>query len=81
MIRAQCHIYTSHILAYNPVSGYQHLTPTGEGSTHILTYNPVSRYQHLTPSEGSTHILTYNFVSGFTYISDISNQLSVCVFE
>ena len=75
MIRAQCHIYTSHILTYNPVSGYQHLTPVGEGSTHILIYNPVSGYQHLTAAgEGSTHILTYNPVSRFTHISDISDQ-------
>ena len=36
----------SHILTYNPVSGYQHLTPTGEGSTHILTYNPASGFIH-----------------------------------
>ena len=57
------------------MSGYQHLTPVGEGSTHILIYNPVSGYQHLTAAgEGSTHILTYNPVSGFTHISDISDQ-------
>ena len=57
------------------MSGYQHLTPVGEGSTHILIYNPVSGYQHLTAAgEGSTHILTYNPVSRFTHISDISDQ-------
>ena len=37
----------SHILTYNPVSGYQHLTPAGEGSTHILTYNPMSGFTHI----------------------------------
>ena len=47
MIRAQYHIYTSHILTYNPMSGYQHLTPAGEGSTHILTYNPVRIYTYI----------------------------------
>ena len=47
MIRVQFHIYTSHILTYNPVSGYQHLTPADEGSTHILTYNPVSGFTHI----------------------------------
>ena len=47
MIRTQYHIYTSHIFTYNPVSGYQHLTPTGEESTHILTYNPVSGFTHI----------------------------------
>ena len=41
------HIHTSHILTYNPVSGYQHLTPTGERSTLILTYNPVSELTHI----------------------------------
>ena len=29
------------------MSGYQHLTLAGEGSTHILTYNPVSGYTHI----------------------------------
>ena len=29
------------------MSGYQHLTPAGEGSTHILTYNLVSRFTHI----------------------------------
>ena len=29
------------------MSGYQHLTPAGEGSTHILTYNPVSGFTHI----------------------------------
>ena len=47
MIKVQFHIYTSHILTYNPVSGYQHLTPADEGSTHILTYNPVSGFTHI----------------------------------
>ena len=37
----------SHILTYNPVSEYQHLTPAGEGSTHILTYNPMSGFTHI----------------------------------
>ena len=37
----------SHILTYNPVSGYQHLTPTRKGSTHIFTYNPVSGFTHI----------------------------------
>ena len=41
------HIHVSHILTYNPVSGYQHLTPAGEGSTLILTYNPVSGLTHI----------------------------------
>ena len=35
------------MLTYNPVSGYQHLTPAGEGLTHILTYNPVSGFTHI----------------------------------
>ena len=47
MIKAQCHIYTSHILTYDSVSGSQHLAPTGERSTHILTYNPVSGFTHI----------------------------------
>ena len=29
------------------MSGYQHLTPVGEGSTHILTYNPASGFTHI----------------------------------
>ena len=29
------------------MSGYQHLTPIGEGSTYILTYNPVSGFTHI----------------------------------
>ena len=37
----------SHILTYNLVSEYQHLTPAGEGSTHILTYNPMSGFTHI----------------------------------
>ena len=37
----------SHILTYNPVSEYQHLTPAGEGSTHILPYNPMSGFTHI----------------------------------
>ena len=37
----------SHILTYNLVSEYQHLTPIGEGSTLILTYNPVSVLTHI----------------------------------
>ena len=41
------HIHISHILTYNLVSGYQHLTPAGEGSTLILTYNPVSGFTHI----------------------------------
>ena len=41
------HIHISHILTYNPVSEYQHLTPTGERSTLILTYNPVSELTHI----------------------------------
>ena len=47
MIKARCHIYTSRILTYNPVSRYQHLTPASEGSIHILTYNPVSEFTHI----------------------------------
>jgi len=41
------HIHISHILTYNSVSGYQHLTPTGEESTLILIYNPVRRLTHI----------------------------------
>ena len=41
------HIHISHILTYNPMSEYQHLTPIGEGSTLILTYNPVSVLTHI----------------------------------
>ena len=37
----------SHILTYIPMSGYQHLTPAGEGSTQLLTYNSVSGFTHL----------------------------------
>ena len=37
----------SHILTYNPVSGYQHLTLSSEGSTFILTYNLVNRLTHI----------------------------------
>ena len=29
------------------MSGYQHLTPAGEGSRHILTYYPVSGFTHI----------------------------------
>ena len=29
------------------MSGYQYLTPAGEGSTFIPTYNPVSRLTHM----------------------------------
>ena len=29
------------------MSGYQHLTPIGEGSTYILTYNSVSGFTHI----------------------------------
>ena len=41
------HIHISHILTYNPVSGYQHLTPTGEESTLIPAYNPMSELTHI----------------------------------
>ena len=41
------HIHISHILTYNLMSGYQHLTLASEGSTLILTYNPVSRLTHI----------------------------------
>ena len=41
------HTHISHILTYNLVSGYQYLTPAGEGSTLILTYNPVSKLTHI----------------------------------
>ena len=41
------HIQISHILTYNPMSGYQHLTPVGEGSTLILTYNPMNGFIHI----------------------------------
>ena len=65
------HIHVSHILTYNPVSGYQHLAPVGEGSTLILTYNPVS---------GLTHIYlinskNINFDSHITKIKFIQNRI------
>ena len=41
------HIHISHFLIYNPLSGYQYLTPVGEESTLILTYNPVSRLTNI----------------------------------
>ena len=41
------HVHISHILTYNLVNGYQHLTPAGEESTLILTYNPVSGLTHI----------------------------------
>ena len=41
------HIHISHILTYNPMSGYQHLTPASEGSTLILTYNSMSGLTHM----------------------------------
>ena len=36
------HIHISHILTYNPISGYEYLTPAREGLIPILTYNPMS---------------------------------------
>ena len=41
------HIHISHILTYNLMSGYQHLTPADEGSTLILTYNSMSELTHI----------------------------------
>ena len=41
------HIHISHILTYNPVSEYQHLTPAGERSTLNLIYNPMSKPTHI----------------------------------
>ena len=41
------HIHISHILTYNPMSRYQHLTPASEGSTLILTYNSMSGLTHI----------------------------------
>ena len=41
------HIQISHILTYNPVSEYQHLTPVDERSTLNLTYIPVSWLTHI----------------------------------
>ena len=41
------HIYTSHILTYNPVSGYLYLTPIGEESILIPTYNLGSGLAHI----------------------------------
>ena len=41
------YIHISHILTYNLVSGYQHLTPVDEGSTLSLTYNTMSELTHI----------------------------------
>ena len=65
------HIHISHILTYNPVSGYQHLTPASEGSAFILTYNPMS---------GLTHIYLINskntnFESHITKTKFIQNRI------
>ena len=41
------------------MSGYQHITPAGEGSTHILTYNPVSGFTHISDQFSKTLILSH----------------------
>ena len=80
MIKAQYHIYTSHILTYNPMSEYQHLTPTGEGSTHILTYNPVSGCTHISDQFKKTLILSHisqsKVYTKYSNLLDINNLFS-----
>ena len=47
------------------MSGYQHLTPAGEGSTHILTYNPVSGFTHIYDISDQSKVYTkYNNLLG-----------------
>ena len=83
MIRAQCHIYISHILTYNPVSGYQHLTPASEESTHILIYNPVSRFTHISDISDQfpktlilSHISQGKVYTKYNNLLDINNLFS-----
>ena len=49
------------------MSGYQHLTPIGEGSTYILTYNSVSGFTHI-------YDISNQFQKKNTYLSHISQR-------
>ena len=75
MIRAQFHIYTSHILTYNPMSRYQNLTPTGKESTHILTYNPVSGFTYIYLINSKTLMLSH--ISQGKVYTKYNNFLSI----
>ena len=83
MTRAQCHIYTSHILTYNPMSRYQHLTLTGERSSYILTYNPVSEFTHISDISNQfkktlilSHISQSKVYTKYNNLLDINNLFS-----
>ena len=41
------HIHISHILTFNPMNEYKHLTPADERSKLNLTYNPMSGFTHI----------------------------------
>ena len=71
------HITYSHIQS---VSGYQHLTPAGEGSTHILTYNPMSGFTHISDQIQKTLVLSHisqsKIYTKYNNLLDINNFFS-----
>ena len=62
------------------MSGYQHLTLAGEGSTHILTYNPVSGCTHISDQFKKTLILSHisqsKVYTKYNNLLDINNFFS-----
>ena len=65
------------------MSGYQHLTPTGEGSTHILTYNPVSGFTHISDISDQfpktlilSHVSQSKVYTKYNNLLDINNFFS-----
>ena len=65
------------------MSGYQHLTPAGEGSTHILTYNPVSGFTHISDISDQfkktlilSHISQSKVYTKYSNLLDINNLFS-----
>ena len=60
------------------MSGYQHLTPAGEGSTHILTYNPVSGFTHISNiSYQFPKTLILSHISQSTVYTKYNNLLGI----
>ena len=65
------------------MSGYQHLTPVGEGSTHILTYNPVSGFTHISDISDQfpktlilSHVLQSKVYTKYNNLLGINNLFS-----
>ena len=59
------------------MSGYQHLTPAGEGSTHIPTYNPVSGFTHISDIRSILKTLILSHISQSRVYTKYNNLLDI----